>query len=90
MAMGRPCMCGFDGPAFAKRLLRARKEMNLRQADLAESTGISRPYIGRMENAEHAPSFAHVIALARVLDVSLTYLAGFTNEFGSFEGPFPD
>ena len=44
-----------------------RKELNLRQKDLADKTGINRALISQIENMEFTPSVNQLIALCDVL-----------------------
>jgi transcriptional regulator with XRE-family HTH domain len=54
-----------------KRIRRLRLERNLTQKNLAESIGVTKGYISRMENTETAPPVGTLIALAQALGVEL-------------------
>ena len=54
-----------------------RKELNLRQEDVAESAGISRQYYNSIENARVEPTVAVAKKLGKVLGVEWTIF--FTN-----------
>ena len=65
---------------FSKRLAAIRKEKGLSQGELAdkiESTAIT---IGRYERDEVKPSIDTAAKLAQVLQVSLDYLAGISDQ----------
>lgn len=76
------------GP-LAKRLLLARKDLGWNQADLAERSGISRQYIGDLENSRVVnPTIDVIAALAQALSIPSAHLAGWTDD-PSGEGPSP-
>jgi transcriptional regulator with XRE-family HTH domain len=66
--------------SFGKRLLELRKRKGLSQEDLAEMIGTKGPAIGRYERDAGKPSLDAIIKLASILDVSIDYLLGNTNE----------
>jgi transcriptional regulator with XRE-family HTH domain len=66
---------------LAWRLLRSRRDLDWRQEDLAEKSGVSRTYIseierGRITNVGIEPIFA----LADALGVTVPYLLGLTDD----------
>jgi transcriptional regulator with XRE-family HTH domain len=70
---------------FAWRIKNAREQMGLTQSILAATAGIDRTLITNWELEAYATHrFEDVIKVAEVLDVSLDYMAGLTEEFGSF------
>ena len=66
---------------FAARVKARRKELKLTQQVIFEQTGIAISYISQLENGEVNPSLEIMAALARALDVDLTYF---------FQNPLPD
>lgn len=63
-----------DYVALGKNIRKYRKYAGLRQADLAEATGYSDSYIGQLENSRTTPSLEAVVAIAKVLNVSIDRL----------------
>lgn len=61
---------------YAERLKQARKENELTQKQLADKIYIHKNMIGAYERGTIIPPFTTVIAIAKVLDVSLDWLAG--------------
>ena len=57
--------------ALGKRIAQRRRELELSQEQLAESAGLSRDHIAKIELALRAPSLGTIIILARALDVRL-------------------
>lgn len=53
-----------------KRIKKMRLERNMTQKELADSVGVSKSYISRIENADTAPPVGTMIALAQALDVA--------------------
>ena len=51
-----------------------RKNLDLRQEDLAVLTGVTRQTINAIENAKYDPSLALAIRLARLLDTTVEEL----------------
>lgn len=56
---------------LGKKIQRRRKQMNLTQEDLADKVGISRAYIGYIEQGRNVPSLEIVEKIARVLKTSI-------------------
>jgi transcriptional regulator with XRE-family HTH domain len=54
------------------KILRSRKKYS--QQDLADKTGISRPYVGKMESGECNPTSDVLKSLAREFGVTVDYL----------------
>jgi len=57
-------------------IIAARKAKNWTQKDLANALKVNVKNVSRWELGSSAPSFEAVILLAKVLEVSLDYLAG--------------
>lgn len=62
--------------SFGKRLQEARKKANLSQKDVADALNTKSPVIGRYERDEAKPSIEAAAKLANLLEVSLDYLVG--------------
>jgi len=72
---------------LASRVQRVRQEMNLTQLAVQELTGVDRGVVAHLElNQRSTIDFQTAIKLARGLDVSLDYLAGFQDNFGTCPG----
>lgn len=65
--------------SFGKRLSEARKKKGLSQEELAKAISSHGPVIGRYERDIAKPTVEVAGKLARVLDVSVDYLVGFTD-----------
>lgn len=59
---------------FARQLLKLRTEQQLSQTDIANLLFVSRQAVSKWENGDAEPSLDNLIALARVLNVSLDNL----------------
>src|SRR4051812_41407566 len=59
---------------FAPRLRTLRAEKGITQEQLAESISKAAEHISFLEQGERAPSFEVAVDLARVLDLSVSYL----------------
>jgi len=59
---------------MGKRIQRQRKLVGLTQEELAEKVGISRAYIGYIEQARNTPSIELLEKIARVLRVDIKEL----------------
>ena len=62
------------GWAIGQSVRRAREKAGLRQEDLAESTGIARPNIVRIERGTHLPSLSTLRRLAEALQTRISEL----------------
>lgn len=65
------------------RLRELRLERSLRQKDVAEKLGISPQSLGYYENAINKPDPDTLVKLADFFEVSIDYLLGREDEFGS-------
>ena len=61
---------------FAKRLRELRKEMSLRQEDIAKDLNVSRQTISKYERGVREPDFCMLIKLADYYKVSIDFLFG--------------
>lgn len=73
---------------FGQRLREVREKRQFSQQDLADQLGMSVQHISRLENGKYDnPKADTVILIAKVLDVSIDYLLGLTDDpGGSYEG----
>ena len=60
--------------AFAHQLLKLRTEQQLSQTDIANLLFVSRQAVSKWENGDTEPNLDNLIALARILNVSLENL----------------
>jgi transcriptional regulator with XRE-family HTH domain len=66
-----------NGEAFGKRVAMMRERRRLTTQELADQTGISYQSLWRIERGQHKdPGLFTAARIARVLGVSLDYLAG--------------
>lgn len=59
---------------FGVNLKRVRKEKGISQEELANALGFSQPHIVKIELGQVNTSISHVSAIAKALDVSVSYL----------------
>ena len=77
--------------SMAWRVKNAREQMGMTQTALARSAGVDRTLIVTWElEMRLTHRFEDVLKVAEALDVSLEYMAGLTEEFGSFPVPQQD
>ena len=60
--------------ALAERIRQLRGDSGLSQTDLAESAGITRVHLGRIERATGNPTLASLYAIADILKVKISAL----------------
>lgn len=72
---------------FGKRLSECRKAKNLSQKELAEIFNTSHTTIGKYERDEMTPSIEAAKKLAKILDTSVAYLLGETEQADLFKDP---
>lgn len=65
---------------FSERLKTLRKEARLTQVDVAEKLGISQPAYASWERGVKKPTQENLVKLAQVLNVSVDYLVGNSDE----------
>jgi len=70
---------------FGKKLTECRKEKYLSQKDLAKAFGTSHTTIGKYERDEMTPSIEAAKKLANLLDTTVGYLLGETEQDGLFK-----
>lgn len=66
--------------SFGNRLSQARKKKGLSQEELAAQLNTKGPVIGRYERDEMKPSIEAATKLAQLLEVSLDWLVGITDD----------
>ena len=59
---------------FSEKIIQARKAKALTQEDLAEAVGVSRQAVSKWETEEAKPDLDKLVAICKVLDLSLDYL----------------
>jgi len=69
-----------DLAVLPKRLRAARQKLNLSQHELARLCGLNINQIGRYELGQREPTSTTLVKIARVLNVSIDYLTGLTDE----------
>lgn len=75
-----------DYVKMSDRIRKRRKELGMKQKDLAEKAGLSISYVSRLEHMEgFSPSVRTVIKLANALDVSLFWIVGIDDLKGESE-----
>ena len=62
-----------------ERLKALREDFDKTQEDIAKIIGTSQSYYAQYENGKRAIPFERVVALAKYYNVSLDYIAGFTD-----------
>jgi transcriptional regulator with XRE-family HTH domain len=65
---------------YSKRIKQRRQEIDIGQADLAKMTGISQSMISAYENGKNSPTAEVLTILSKVLDVSVDWLLGKTDD----------
>ena len=73
--------------SFGKRLAECRKIKNLSQKDLAKIFQTSHTTIGKYERDEMTPSIEAAKKLAKILDTTVGYLLGETQQADLFKDP---
>lgn len=65
---------------LSEKITRLKKQKGLSQADLAETTGISKDAISKYERGDATPSVEYAKRIADALNVSLDYLVSDSDE----------
>ncbi|MGL4914477.1 MAG: helix-turn-helix domain-containing protein [Romboutsia sp.] len=65
---------------IAQRISRARRDLNLKQKELAQKANITEASLSRYENGIREPKSAVLSRLSEALEVSTDYLLGITDE----------
>ncbi len=69
-----------DLALFPQRLRSTREQLNLSQHELSRLCGLSINQISRYELGFREPTSVNLVRIARVLNVSMDYLAGLTDD----------
>jgi len=85
MIMGRPAKT--KRTAFGERLVAARQELGLSQAQVAEKLSVTQQSYGGWERRETALKPEHLVQLAEILGVTVDYLLGKENARKHSGGP---
>jgi len=71
----------YDAKALANRVLLSRRDLDWDQKQLADQSGVSRPYISQIERSRKTNISVDVLfALAEALGVTVPYLLGLTDD----------
>lgn len=73
--------------SFGKKLAECRKAKNISQKELAEIFNTSHTTIGKYERDEMIPSIEAAKKFAKILDTTVDYLLGETNNADLFKDP---
>lgn len=73
--------------SFGKRLAECRKAKSLSQKELAKAFNTSHTTIGKYERDEMTPSIEAAKKLAKILDTTVGYLLGESEEANLFKDP---
>lgn len=65
-----------DVAALGARIRGRRERRGLRQADLATAIGVSPQAVSKWKRGENAPDISILVALCRLLDISVEWLLG--------------
>lgn len=65
---------------FSERLKNLRKQAHLTQVDVAKKLGISQPAYASWERGAKRPTQDNLVKIAQVLNVSIDYLVGNSDE----------
>lgn len=78
---------GVTTDSFGKRLAECRKAKSLSQKELAKAFNTSHTTIGKYERDEMTPSIEAAKKLAKILDTTVGYLLGESEESNMFKDP---
>ena len=67
-------------PRIGQRVMQARRQLGLTQRQLATQAGTSLAVITRLETGKQSVSAERLASIAEILEVSLDYLAGRTED----------
>jgi len=59
---------------IGNRLLKLRETLGITQIEMGERTGISRSYLGYVENGKQSPSFDIIYKISETYDISTEWL----------------
>jgi repressor LexA len=66
---------------FAERLKRQRMRQGMNQLELSEAAGVPYQVISRLEHGHQSLYMERLAKLAEILETSLDYLAGLTDDY---------
>jgi transcriptional regulator with XRE-family HTH domain len=72
---------------FAERLKRQRMRQGMNQLELSEASGVPYQVISRLEHGHQSLYMERIAELAKVLETSLDYLVGFTDDYNPPKKP---
>ena len=72
---------------FAKKLRDRRDDLGLSQSKLAKAVGVHHSIIGRYERDEAKPTIDVIIAIAKALNTTVSYLLGENADADLFKDP---
>jgi len=75
---------GLEDSLLPQRLREIREQRGMSQHELGQLCRMGINQISRYETGRHEPSATNLIKIARILDVSVDYLLGLTNELRGF------
>ena len=70
-------------PVLKTRMHECRKELNMQQAELAESVGVRRETIGKLENGKYNPSLKLAMDIAKVFGKTVEEIFQFEENDGN-------
>lgn len=73
-----------DPATLGGRIQRVRVEMGMTQLQLARASGVNLKTIAYTEQSRAIGRWTSIVAMARALDVSLYYVVGERDGYGSF------
>ncbi len=73
--------------SFGKKIFELRKTKKISQSELAKRLNTSNSVIGRYERDEMTPSIEAAKKIAKILDTTVGYLLGETQEINIFKNP---
>ncbi|MCP4481725.1 MAG: helix-turn-helix transcriptional regulator [bacterium] len=73
--------------SFGKKISELRKSKKISQSELAKRLNTATSVIGRYERDEINPSIEAAKKLSKILDTTVGYLLGETNELNFFKNP---
>lgn len=87
MAVPTPLKCNIcqiawmeGDPKLGSKFAQRRRELGLKQLDVAMKVGISRPHLSNIETGKDMPGRQTLIALAATLSLSLDFIAAMPGE----------
>ena len=65
---------------YAQKFRNIREDKEITQAELAKAIGTTQSYMAQYENGHRLMTFDRAVEIAKVLNISLDYIAGFIDE----------